>query len=140
MMVGTPERCILRGACLCRAVAYEVPDAFDYALNCHCSQCRRSTGAAFKPLAGIRRSELEIVRGGEAIMTHGGEAAHDVHCAACGSLLFSVVRDGAYVHVAMGTLDDEPSIRPAMHIFVGSKAGWYEIADDLPQHEALPGD
>lgn len=139
-MVETPEARILRGACLCRAVAYEVPDAFEYALNCHCSQCRRSTGSAFKPLAGIRRSALEIVRGSDAIMTYGEEAGHDAHCRSCGSLLFSVVREGAYVHVAMGTLVDEPSIKPGMHIFVGSKAGWYEISDDLPQHEALPGD
>ena len=62
-------------------------------------------------------------------------AAHDTHCKACGSLLYSVVREGAYVHVAMGTLVDDPAIRPTAHIFVGSKAPWYAIADDLPQYE-----
>jgi hypothetical protein len=56
-------------------------------------------------------------------------------CAACGSLLFSVVREGAYVHVAMGSLVDAPSIRPTEHIFVGSKAPWFDITDDLPQFE-----
>ena len=55
-------------------------------------------------------------------------------------MLYSVVRDGAYVHVAMGTLVDDPTIRPSMHIFVGSKAKWYQITDDLPQFEALPDD
>ena len=132
------ERPILRGSCLCGAVEYAVPDAFEYALNCHCSQCRRSTGSAFKPLAGVRRSALEVVRGSDAIMTYGGDEAHDALCRLCGSLLFSVVRQGGYVHVAMGTLQDEPTIRPSMHIFVGSKAAWYEIADDLPQHAGLP--
>jgi hypothetical protein len=34
----------------------------------------------------------------------------------------------------MGTLVDDPSIRPARHIFVGSKAPWFTITDDLPQH------
>ena len=38
-------------------------------------------------------------------------------------------------HVTMGTLVDEPSIRPSAHIFVGSKAPWFEITDDLPQHQ-----
>jgi len=33
---------------------------------------------------------------------------------------------------------DTPSIRPTAHIYVGSKAAWYEIADDLPQHALLP--
>jgi hypothetical protein len=56
-------------------------------------------------------------------------------CLTCGSLLFSVVRNGEYVHVAMGSLVDAPSIRPTAHIFVGSKAPWFEITDDLPQHD-----
>jgi hypothetical protein len=129
----------LSGECLCGAVQYRVSDAFEYALNCHCSQCRRATGSAFKPLAGIRRSELLIARGGDLLLIYGEEAgAHDVHCRSCGTLLFSVVRDGTYVHVAMGTLVDEPSIRPSMHIFVASKASWHEITDDLPQYPEFP--
>ena len=86
---------MLAGECFCGAVRYAVADAFAYALNCHCSNCRRTTGSAFKP----------------------------------------VVRDGAFVHVAMGTLVDDPSIRPTAHIFVGSKAPWYVISDDLPQYQ-----
>ena len=38
----------------------------------------------------------------------------------------------------LGSLLDTPSIRPAAHIYVGSKAPWHEITDDLPQHEMLP--
>ena len=49
--------------------------------------------------------------------------------------LFSVVRDGAFVHVAMGSLVDAPTIRPTAHIFVGSKAPWFEITDRLPQYQ-----
>lgn len=129
----------LSGGCLCGAVEYAVTDTFEYALNCHCSQCRRSTGSAFKPLAGIALSDLEVVQGNEAIMIYGQEdKAHDVHCGTCGSLLFSIVREGCYAHVLMGTLFDEPSVRPSMHIFVGSKAAWFDITDDLPQHETLP--
>jgi hypothetical protein len=48
---------------------------------------------------------------------------------------YSVVREDAFVHVAMGTLVDGPSIRPTKHIFVRSKAPWFTITDDLPQHE-----
>jgi hypothetical protein len=38
----------------------------------------------------------------------------------------------------MGTLNDAPSMKPSMHIFVGSKAPWYDILDDLPQFEGFP--
>ncbi len=125
----------LTGQCFCRAVTYRVNDAFAYAMNCHCSNCRRTTGAAFKPMAGIKRAEIAIVEGEAKVMAFGDGPDHDVHCAVCGSLLYSVVRNGAYVHVALGTLLDAPSIRPTAHIFVGSKAPWYQITDDLPQHQ-----
>jgi hypothetical protein len=129
----------LTGSCLCGAVRYAVADAFAYAANCHCSSCRRTTGSAFKPFAGIERDKLRITEGEDSLLTFGEEAAHDTHCRMCGSLLFSVVREGAFVHVALGTLLDDPTIRPTEHIFVGSKAPWFEITDDLPQYEGHAG-
>ena len=65
-----------------------------------------------------------------------GDAAQPyVHCGKCGSLLYAVVKEGTYAHVTMGTLVDTPTIRPTCHIFVGSKAAWFEITDDLPQYD-----
>ena len=43
------------------------------------------------------------------------------------------------MHVAMGSLVDPPTIRPTAHIFVGSKAPWFEITDDLPQFDEYAG-
>ncbi len=133
----TPRK--LAGSCFCGAVRYEVADEFAYAANCHCSDCRRTTGSAFKPFAGIVREKLALTQGEDRLLIHGEAAGHDAHCGACGSLLYSVVREGAFVHVAMGTLIDAPSIRPTMHIFVGSKAPWFTITDDLPQFEKHAG-
>ncbi len=129
------SRDVVHGRCECGRVRYRVADEFLYAANCHCSRCRAATGSAFKPFAGIERKKLEVTHGAEGLLLVGDEDANDTRCAACGSLLFSVVRDGAYVHVALGSLVDAPSIRPTAHIFVGSKAPWYEITDGLPQFE-----
>lgn len=126
---------LLSGRCYCGKVEYKVADEFQYAANCHCSNCRRVTGSAFKPFAGIETSKLSVSNGREHLMIFGSESNHNAHCRACGSLLYSLVRDGTYVHVAMGTLIDAPGISPASHIFVGSKAPWYEITDTLPQHQ-----
>jgi hypothetical protein len=103
-------------------------------MNCHCSRCRAATGSAFKAMAGIEREKLELADAAELLVV-GDDELNDTRCAACGSLLFSVVRDGEYVHVALGSLVDDPGIRPTHHIFVGSKAPWFEITDDLPQFE-----
>jgi hypothetical protein len=129
----------LRGKCYCGAVAYAVADEFAYAANCHCSNCRRTTGSAFKPFAGIERAKLAVTEGADKLMIFGEENGHDAHCRLCGSLLYSLVREGAYVHLAMGTLVDDPSVRPTAHIFVGSKAAWYEITDNLPQYQGHVG-
>jgi len=130
---------ILIGECYCRDVRYEVVDAFSYALNCHCSNCRRTTGAAFKPFAGIEADRLRLVRGAGQRTIFGDDITHDAHCRRCGSMLYSRVRDGKWVHVAMGTLVDAPSIRPNAHIFVGFKAAWHEITDNLPQYRGHIG-
>lgn len=126
---------IITGQCFCGAVHYAVADEFRYAANCHCSNCRRTTGSAFKPFAGIPREKLHVTRGEDRLKRFGDDDGHNAHCELCGSLLYSVVREGAFVHVPMGTLVDDPSIRPTAHIFVGSKAPWFQITDDLPQYE-----
>jgi hypothetical protein len=125
----------LLGKCECGAVQYSVADAFLYAMNCHCSACRAATGSAFKPFAGIEREKLEVTAGSDQLLVFGEDDGNNTRCAVCGSLLFSVVRDGRYVHVALGSLVDAPGIAPSGHIFVGSKAPWFEITDDLPQFE-----
>jgi hypothetical protein len=126
---------MLVGRCECGTVRYRVADAFLYAANCHCSRCRAATGSAFKAFAGIEREKLELTNGRDTLLIVGAADSNDTRCAACGSLLFSVVRNGAYVHIALGSLVDAPGLRPTEHIFVGSKAPWFEITDDLPQFE-----
>ena len=138
----TPEQASARtlvGRCQCGAVHYAVADEFVYAANCHCSLCRRATGAAFKPFAGIERGKLRVTKGADNLMIFGDTSANDTRCKLCAAFLYSVVRDGAFVHVAMGSLVDDPGIRPNKHIFVGSKARWFTITDDLPQYKEHAG-
>lgn len=67
----------------------------------------------------------------------------DVPQAAC--LCFSYLCKGSSIHtrfdakpelyaLPLGTLDTDPGVRPGRHVFVGSKAPWFEITDDLPQY------
>ena len=60
-------------------------------------------------------------------------------CDTCGSslqFLFDGVPDMMWI--AAGTFDGVPDRRPEAHIFVGSKAPWHDITDDLPCHEEYP--
>ena len=129
---------MLRGRCACEAVAYEVSDEFVSAYNCHCSNCRAMTGAAFLPVGRIERDKLVVTKGAESLLVEGdSDSSYEVRCSECHSLLYWTSR-GEYFGVPYGTLIDEPTLKPMYHQFVGSKAPWYEILDDLPQHHTRP--
>ena len=130
---------MLRGRCACNAVAYEVSDELVAAFNCHCSNCRAATGSAFLPWGKIEREKLRVTKGAGSLSVIGdADAVHAMHCRACLSLLYWTVRDGAYVRIPYGSFIDEPTLKPTAHMFVGSKASWHEILDDLPQHDQYP--
>lgn len=60
-------------------------------------------------------------------------------CAHCGTTLGNLTtRRPAFMHLAAGTRDRAPPLRIKSHVYVGSKASWYEIADSQPRFEELP--
>ena len=129
----------LRGSCLCGAVQYQIPDQLQYAAYCHCSECRRFSGSAFSAVGGVARDYLEINSGEELIKYFKKtEASNMAFCSVCGSSLFAEKPLKGLVHLRLGTLMDCPSLKPQAHVFVGSKAPWFEITDQLPQFEGLP--
>jgi len=125
---------MLIGKCSCGTVQFSVEDQFLYSGHCHCSQCRRASSSAFSAFGGIQKEKLQVKNGKGSISIFAKNEDDLVSfCTACGSILFSVIRNGGFVHVPLGTLVDNPNIRPTFYIFVGSKAPWYEITDVLPQ-------
>jgi len=129
---------MLRGRCGCKAVAFEIADEFVVAYNCHCSNCRAETGSAFLPWGEIEPEKLNFVRGEDSLLIEGDRDGH--HATRCGKC-FSLLCWTGYqskLRVPYGTLVDAPTLRPMAHMFVGSKAPWYEIQDDLPQHDEYP--
>ncbi len=132
---------MLGGRCACGAIRFDVEDRFVYAGYCHCSECRAATGSAFSVVASIERAKLIVVSGADRIRVYQKTNDERVNfCGGCGSIVFSFVRHGEFVHVPLGTLRDAPAIRPGFHMFVASKAPWYEIADTLPQYAEQPPD
>jgi hypothetical protein len=79
----------------------------------------------------IRRG---ICRGVQILPWKRGGALQEVRVPACQYPF----REGHGGEVVLGTVDGDPGARPGEHIFVGSKAPWYEIVDALPQFEGWP--
>lgn len=130
---------MLRGSCACGEVRYEVDGAVEEAHHCHCGVCRKSHGAAFATYARVRAKLLRIEAGAEHLTIHRSTPPVErTFCGRCGSSLF-FAHDAAprLVWIAAGTLDGDTRavIAPDAHVFVGSKAPWWDIADGLAQNE-----
>jgi hypothetical protein len=129
---------MVTGGCLCGGVRYEVEPPFLRANHCHCSRCRKHSGAAVCTQARVPKARFRLVGGAELIRVYGkGQGAVKAFCTTCGSSLFGGDwPDGDQVSIRMGSFDDDPGIRPQCHTYVESRAPWDEITDDLPQFPA----
>jgi len=133
---------LVTGGCLCGGVRYEVRGPFLRAGHCHCSRCRRHSGAAVSTQGRVRREDFTLLAGGDLVRAYRpAQGAVKAFCSVCGSSLFGGTwPDGPEVSIRLGSVDGDPGIRPQYHTFVGSRAVWDEIHDDLPRHDGpLPG-
>jgi hypothetical protein len=135
----------LRGGCLCGGVKFEITGPLVGVANCHCSRCRKAHSAAFRSRARVRRADFKWLQGEELVKYH--ESSPDYHRGFCGNCGSPVLNwngpDSEYGRsnpaslttfgIALGSLDDDPGVRPEFHAFVAYKAPWFTITDDLPQ-------
>ena len=108
----------------------------------HCSQCQRLHGAAFVSFGGVPRDRFRYVSGESDLKTYASSETSDrLFCENCGSnILVDYKPEPDVLYITMGTVTGDPKCPPGYHQFVGSKAAWYEICDDLPRHDTWPDD
>lgn len=128
---------MIRSSCLCGDVTWEIDTPLELMSHCHCSRCRKTHGVAFATYAAVAESGLRL-DGRESITRWESSPGFErCFCRRCGSVVPGNPIDGRFF-VPAGNLHDDPGVRPLAHIFVGSKAPWWEIRDSLPQFEAYP--
>jgi hypothetical protein len=123
------------GSCLCGAVRYEVNGEIDSLYLCHCQRCRKAHGSAFAAVAPVKATDFCLIAGKESLGDYFSPSGlHRMFCKECGSPLFSR-RDSVpdLVRIRVGSLDTPFSTKPSTHIFVASKADWFDIHDNAPQ-------
>jgi hypothetical protein len=130
---------MVHGSCFCRTVRYEVSGRFDSMVSCHCSMCRKHHGVAFATYISAPKDNFHWVAGEDALHEY-KSSSHGtrVSCGVCGSTVQMTMPDSSLVFLPAGPLEGDLEIKPQAHIFVSSKAPWYTITDNLPQHEEYP--
>lgn len=129
-----------KGRCHCGAISYSVSGAPEHHALCHCSDCRRASGAPAVSWALFARDAVTIA--GAPLVYASSEHARRHFCGACGTSLFytnEAIFPGQ-IDVQSATLDD-PGILPLQaQIQTAERVAWMAHLQDLPSFERYPGE
>ncbi len=144
----------IEGGCLCGGVRYSLARPSDDVAHCHCSVCRRASGAAFVTWATVARADLAVA--GEVRWFRSSTLAVRGFCPACGTQLFFAQeieeapdgapplaeappadpRGAATIDVTVASLDAPDAVVPTRNIWVGSRLAFLHGFDaSLPDHD-----
>jgi hypothetical protein len=125
---------MLLGGCFCGAIRYAADGKTFYETNCHCTICRRTTGAPFVAWFTVLRTQFRFTQG-EPTAFESSPGCSRSFCSGCGSqLTFLTGSAPDEIDVTIATLDSPEALRPRDHIFTSSQLPWIELADSLPRY------
>ena len=130
-----------RGSCVCGAVAFRIDGPFLRFQYCHCSRCRKKSGATAAANIFVPTGQLTWERGeGNVRRFELPDTKYwsTCFCSDCGSAMPWLSRTGKAYIVPAGALDGDPGIRPNYSIYYGSRAPWHVDPSELEKHETLP--
>ena len=126
------------GGCLCGAVRYQAEAFLQSAYYCHCSMCQKTSGGTFEIGVPLKAGSLKFM-GTSPVFYASSEIGERGSCGTCGSRLLWRPRDPGseyWTNVSVSSLDQPGDAQPQLHIYVDSKYGWFDVADDLPRYSA----
>lgn len=128
----------LTGGCFCGRVRYRIDAPLLIARSCHCSRCRKAFSGAGSAYAEVEAGSFAWTSGEGDVTSYESMPGWGMgFCRTCGTTLCGL-HDGAVHGVTLGSVDGDPGVQIAMHIFVGSKAPWDHIGGEAPQHQEFP--
>ena len=126
---------MLKGGCYCGAIRYEAAGQPYNETNCHCSICRRTTGAPFVAWFSVPREQFRITKGSLTRFQSTAKGTRSF-CAQCGTQLTFEHDDFAgEIDVTTCSLDDANAVPPKDHTRTSSKLSWIRLADGLREFQ-----
>lgn len=128
------------GGCYCGAVRFKLTALPYFSYLCHCSMCRRRTGAAYGISTPIPPNSLSIVTGDLTFQdraTASGVKGKVAACSSCGGKLYSAWDGAPYWTFRPGLLDDSSWITPVGQMWTANALPW-ALLNDVPSFEGNP--
>lgn len=129
----------ITGGCNCGAIRYTLAAPPLAVAACHCTSCRRQSGATYSVNLVVRADSMAVEGNLASWDDHDTESGKPVSrqfCGTCGSPIRSVLGSNpAILAVKAGTLDDPGPFPPGVHVWTESRIGWVAIPEGVPQLE-----
>lgn len=135
-----PETTRLTGSCLCGACSFEADTQIAMINNCHCTGCRKVTGAVYGTLLWLLRDDVRRMGDFEAFnhTADSGSAMTKTFCRTCGSQMFSENSSRPHlIAVRAGILDQKELVRPTFNVFCDSAIPSTPLDPDLERHDRM---
>jgi len=128
----------ISGECFCGAVRNKITKALHDARSCHCSRCRKAFSAQSSAYALVDPDAFEWLAGEELLKSYVNKNGFGLQfCSICGSTLCGI-HNGTVHGVTLGCVNGDPRIQIERHIFVGSKASWEVMPDNVTAYQEGP--
>ena len=132
----------LSGKCLCGNIAFTADTDIMFTANCHCSDCRAATGAAYGTLLFVDETALKIT-GAPKIFKHfadSGASMEKHFCPDCGSQLFGRNSNRPNtMSVRAGVVEQTELVQPGVNVYMSSKIASTPIDPDVRGFPKMPG-
>jgi hypothetical protein len=121
------------GGCRCGAVRFEASVEPHHVSYCHCTDCRRATGAPVSAFVGFRAEGVRFTSGDPTVFENG--PASRSFCGACGSpIAYADERLEDQIWFLLGAMDHPELFKPTCHAYVREQLRFIHMPDGLPRH------
>ena len=129
----------MNGKCLCGAVQFKIIGEIPNLYQCHCSLCRKQSGAASNAATLVHKEKFFWISGEDNITRYKmADGFTSFFCSICGSPVPNPLRDTDKVWIPAGTLPGDINSQIVVHIYTKSKASWEKILNDGKQYDEMP--
>ena len=127
------ESTTIEGGCLCQSIRYRVVGTTVYdSCYCHCTTCRKVTGAAVVPWYTTQLSNLTWITHQQPKYYESSPNIQRGFCSNCGTTL-TYQRHPNVIDITICSLDDPNRIIPEYHVWTEDQIPWLHIQDDNPR-------
>jgi len=135
------ENLFASGHCLCGKVSYSISSQPKWMGQCHCDDCRRSSGTGHSCNAFFKKQDVQII--GEthhySSDTDSGAIATRYFCPHCGSQLFGSINTmPKIICVFAGTLDDSSWFNADVIVYNKRKPVWDIMDKNITTYQKMP--